>query len=412
MVLTVVIFAIAYLGMAIGRLPYLKVDRTACAFLGAIVMIVVGGIGEQAAWNSIKFETIGLMFGLMVVSSSFIVSGFYQWAAKKLASLQISSPKLLATFILVAAIMASVLTNDVVVVAMTPLLITVTISRGLNPVPFLLGFCFAANTGGVATVMGSPHNVIVAQGLDLSFVGWLGIAGIPALLSLPVVWGVIVLFYRGKWELAPSAAKPKASPVEIPLDRYETYKTGVILLALVVMFLVTDYSRAQIALGAAALLLINHRIRAKDIVGRINGRLFLLLFGLFVLNQAFTNTGLPLKLVHDLRDSGIDLHNPFWLLLVTFVLSNVVGNNPAAMMLMPYIQDGTGKLEAGAAIAFGTGLSSNMIIFGSLAGIIMVQASSDNGVKVSFGEFSKSGLPVALITMGIGAGWLWVMMHF
>jgi len=130
-----------------------------------------------------------------------------------------------------------------------------------------------------------------------------------------------------------------------------------------------------------------------------------------VLNQAFTNTGLPLELVHDLKQTGIDLHNPFWLLLVTFVLSNIVGNNPAAMMLMPYVE-GTGSLEAGAAIAFGTGLSSNMIIFGSLAGIIMVQASSDNGVKVSFGEFSKSGLPVALITMGIGAGWLWVLGHF
>jgi Na+/H+ antiporter NhaD/arsenite permease-like protein len=420
-ILTIVIFAIAYLGIAFGRLPFLKVDRTGSALLGAIVLIVVGSIGEQAAWNSIGFETIGLLFGLMVVSSAFVVSGFYRWAATRLASLNVSSPTLLAMFILVSAVMSSVLTNDVIVVAMTPLLISITLSRGLNPVPFLLGFCFASNTGAVATVMGSPQNVIIAQALELSFSGFLGVAIVPALVSLPIVWGVLTLIYRGSWELerasvvAPSVIAMQSMPSTTrsgkSLDVYETVKAGVVTVGVVVAFLVTDYSRAQIALAAAAILLLNRRIPAKDMVGNVDGRLFLLLFGLFVLNQALSNTGLPLQLVHELRGDGVDLHNPLWLFLIASVLSNIVGNNPAAMLLMPYVESGK-SVVAGVAVAFGTGFSSNMIIFGSLAGIIVVQASSAHGVRISFGQFAKAGVPVALVTMLLAAGWLWLMMHW
>jgi Na+/H+ antiporter NhaD/arsenite permease-like protein len=105
-------------------------------------------------------------------------------------------PVLLAILVAVSGILSAVLTNDVVAVAMTPLLVAITLSRGLNPVPFLLGFCFAANTGSAATIIGSPQNMIAAQGLDLSFIGFMGVAGLPALVSLPIVWMVVALLYR------------------------------------------------------------------------------------------------------------------------------------------------------------------------------------------------------------------------
>ena len=129
---------------------------------------------------------------------------------------------LLAILVAVAGLLSAVLTNDVVVVAMTPLLVAVTLSRGLNPVPFLLAFCFAANTGSAGTIIGSPQNMIAAQGLGLSFTGFLRVAALPALVSLPLVWGVTALLYRNRWQAAPAprpATPPAAGPCRPLGDR-------------------------------------------------------------------------------------------------------------------------------------------------------------------------------------------------
>jgi Na+/H+ antiporter NhaD/arsenite permease-like protein len=137
------------------------------------------------------------LFGLMVVSATFVLSGFYDWATARIANLG-SAPACCRVHRRVGGVLA-VLTNDVVVVAMTPLLLQITLARGLNPLPFLLGFCFAANAGSAGTLIGSPQNMMVGAGLGLSFPAFLRIAGLPALLSLPIIWGILLLLYRGRW---------------------------------------------------------------------------------------------------------------------------------------------------------------------------------------------------------------------
>ena len=176
MTLTLAVFLLVYVAMGVGQVPGFKVDRTGAAIVGALVLIAAGRIGPQAAWDAIDYRTVGLLFGLMVVSAAFVVSGFYGWAAHRVATLDVCPPVLLAILVAVAGLLSAVLTNDVVVVAMTPLLVAVTLSRGLNPVPFLLGFCFAANAGSAGTIIGSPQNMIAAQGLGISFNGFLRIA--------------------------------------------------------------------------------------------------------------------------------------------------------------------------------------------------------------------------------------------
>ncbi|MCB6144215.1 hypothetical protein LHK12_00620 [Providencia rettgeri] len=160
------------------------------------------------------YRTIGMLFGLMVVSASFVVSGFYSWTANRVAMLKVSPPILLAVLILVGGFLSALLTNDVVVVAMTPLLVSISLSRGLNPIPFLLGFCFAANNGAAGSLIGSPQNMIAAQGLDISFVGLLQASAIPALLSLPLTWLVLVWLYRNRWYL--TKENTLATPLKPP----------------------------------------------------------------------------------------------------------------------------------------------------------------------------------------------------
>ncbi len=402
---TLIIFLLVYLAMALGKWPGVKVDRTGAALIGALAMVIFGSISGKAAWDSISYSTLGLLFGLMVVSGAFSVSGFYQWAAASVAKLNVSPPKLLAILIIVSGLLSSVLTNDVVVVAMIPLLISLTLARGLNPIPFVLGFCFAANTGSAGTLIGSPQNMIIAQQLNLSFIDLIKVAGIPSILSLLIVWASISVLYKNKWLLNKPKATNSSTPM-ITLNKLETVKAAIVTLFVITAFILNIWPQAAVALTAAAILLINRQVSSNDVLKEVDYNLLILIVSLFVVNAAMANTGLPQTLLADLKHIGLNLNDPISLFFSSAILSNIVGNNPAVMLLTPYLHTGAESDILGAALVLGTGFSSNLIVFGSLAGIIAVEQSARYGVAISFTEFAKAGIPVAILCLGMGALWI------
>lgn len=410
--LTVLVFLLVYLAMGFGTLPGFKVDRTGAAIIGALAMLVVGSISAQAAWNAIDYRTLGMLFGLMVVSAGFSVSGFYGWVATRMTELPLSPPLLVGVMIITGAAFSAFLTKDVVAVAMTPLLVSVSLARGLNPVPFLLAFCFAVNTGSTATLIGSPQNMITAQQLGLSFNGFLKIAAVPALLSLPIVWGVIVFAYRGRWALKQPISSTANTSEADSIDLLETAKTALVAIVVIALFIFSDIPRELVAMGGAGILLVSRKISSRDMLERVDGNLLLLIMGLFVVNAAMAATGIPQDVLNYLRGAGIDLNEPISLLFVGGVLSNLVGNNPAVMLLVPYLHSGAGADARGAALALGTGFSSNMIVFGSLAGIIVVEQAAARGIKISFAEFARTGAVVMVLCMIMAASWILFLSKF
>lgn len=409
--ITIIIFLLVYLAMGCGTLPGFKVDRTGAAIIGALAMLTAGSITSQAAWNAIEYHTLGMLFGLMVVSAGFTVSGFYAWAASRVAGLSLSPPLLSAVLIAVGAGLSSVLTKDVVAVAMTPLLVSVTLARGLNPVPFLLAFCFAVNTGSTATLIGSPQNMITAQNLNISFNNFVTATAVPALLSLPIVWAVVAFAYRGRWELTAASVVKNDDQQAVPLDILETAKTALVALAVIVTFVVSDLPRDLVALAGAGVLLLSRKISSHNMLKQVDGDLILLLMGLFVVNAAVAATGLPQHFLTALAGMGINLNEPVPLFLIGGLLSNLVGNNPAVMLLIPYLHPGAaaGAEALAAALVLGTGFSSNMIIFGSLAGIIMVEEAGARGIRISFWEFARTGLVVSIACMAVALCWVYYL---
>ncbi|MBL8579885.1 MAG: transporter [Mesorhizobium sp.] len=407
--LTLLIFLLVYLAMGLGTLPGFKVDRTGASVVGGVAMLAAGSISAQAAWTAIDYSSLGMLFGLMVVSAAFSVSGFYAWTARRVAETHVAEPVLLAILIAVSGAMAAFLTNDVVAVAMTPLLISVTLSRGLNPIPFLLGFCFAANAGAAATIIGSPQNMIAAQKLHLSFAGVSEIAALPALVSLPIIWAAICLIYRGRWKWSykpPETIQPSAAGEAVEFSVAETVKAALVAAAVIAAFIFSDWPRELVALSGAGLLLLSRQVSSKDMLKHVDGNLILLIVGLFVVNAAFATTGLPQKLLGHLTAIGIDLNQPLSLFFVSAALSNIVGNNPAVMLLVPYLQLDGDVNALGAALSLGTHFSSNLVVFGSLAGIIVVERAAANGLKISFGEFTRAGALVTLATMAFATVWI------
>src|SRR4029453_7909229 len=184
----VAVFAFVYVGMILGEIPGLALDRTGIALLGALVLVVTNRIAVDVAWRAIDVPTIALLFGLMVVSAQFRLGGFYAAVVRRIDRSDHAPGVLLALVILAAAVLSAVLANDIVCLAMAPMLIEACARRRLDPIPFLLALACAANVGSAATLIGNPQNMLIGQTLELSFAGYLRDGGIPALAGLAGVW--------------------------------------------------------------------------------------------------------------------------------------------------------------------------------------------------------------------------------
>jgi len=403
MTITIVtIFTLVYVGMILGGFPGLKLDRAGIALLGAIAILASGAMNPQVAWSAIDYSTIGLLFGLMILSAQFAMSGVYEIFSNTLTKLQVGPRTLLALLIAVSGILGALLTNDVVAVALAPVILQISKKRNLNPVPLLLALACGTNAGSSATIIGSPQNILIGQNLKLSFTGFLYDAGVPSFIALGVIWVVISFFYRDKWQA--TAKLDEKAPDMGPLDRWEMIKGLLMAVGIIAAFLFTEWPRELVALAAGGLLLINARFRSKEMLDYEDWQLLVLFMGLFVVNAAFQQTGLPKRWVIDLREFGIDLQSTAWIFVLTALLSDIVTNVPSVMLLLPFAD----SPMAAPAMALASGLSSNLIIIGSLANIIVVDAAGRQGLKISFAEHARVGIPVTLISLLVAAGWLWL----
>ena len=402
---TVIVFALVYIAMALGSVPGLKVDRAGAALVGALALQVADTIEEKDAWLSVDYGTMALLFGLMVVSAQFTMSGFYTAVTARLAAVRASPEVLLVVIVFAVGALSAFLTNNVVAVAMAPLLVNACGARKLNPVPFLLALGFAANAGSVATIIGSPQNMIVAERLDLPFLEYTWATIVPALFALAVIWIVLVLLYRGQWTRETVAVGVVAA-VAVPYNRNEAVKGVIVALAVLFAFIFTSLDRVHVALAAAGILLLNRSFASRDMLREVDGGLLIMLFGLFIVNAAFAATGLPDEMIQHLSHRGVDLTDSGWLFAITALLSDIVGNTPAVILLGPYLEG----MSDGIAVTLASGFSSNLIVFGSLATIIVVEAAKDRGVIISFAEFSRSGVPITAVTLAFTFAWVTLWM--
>ena len=404
--LVVPIFLLVYLGMLLGRFPRLQLDRTGIALLGAIALLATGALDLEQAGRGVDVPTLALLFALMVVSAQLRLGGFYSRVARALASRALPPARLLLALTLAAGLLAAVFSNDIVCLAVAPVVIEACAHRGLDPVPFLLALAASANVGSAATLIGNPQNMLIGQSLGLSFSGYLASAAPPSALGLAAVWAVIALQSRGRWSAPAGPGSPGSAavdPSEIPpFDRWQTGKglgvAGLLLLA----FLFTSWPREIVALAGAGLLLTSRRLHSRQMLGLVDWQLLVLFLGLFVVNHALALTEVPAEIVADLQTRGIDPHHPGWLFAATVVASNAVSNVPAVMLLLPLASHPL----AGPVLALSSTLAGNLLVVGSIANIIVVDVAAAHGVAIDWRRHARSGVPVTLATLAIAAAFL------
>jgi Na+/H+ antiporter NhaD/arsenite permease-like protein len=401
------VFGVVYLGMILGGLPFLSLDRTGIALLGAIALIGAGALSLDEAWQAIHVPTLILLFAFMVVSAQLRMGGFYTWVTHHTGHLPLSPPKLLAALIVIVAALSAVFSNDVICLAMAPVLIDVCLARRLNPVPFLLALACSANIGSALTLIGNPQNMLIGEKLKLSFPGYMLEAVVPVVLGLGVVWALISWRTKGAWWLLPEEAATDAVPAhgEPPpqIDRWQTAKGLGVAAIVFVLFLGTPLPREVVALTAAGVLMMSRKLHSHKMLGLVDWQLLVLFVGLFVVNHALDKTGLTHRAVAELAQAGIDLHQPGPLFAAAFVLSNIVSNVPAVMLLLPVA---THDL-AGPLLALASTLAGNLLIVGSIANIIVVDAAHRRGIHIDWKRHARVGIPVTLATLAISWSWLW-----
>ncbi len=300
------VFLFVYVGMIVGEIPRLRVDRTGFALLGAIALVASGRMTTATAWAAVDVPTLALLFGLMVISAQFRLGGFYAAVTRRLGASQHSPSGLLALVIVAAGGLSAVLANDIVCLAMAPVLIEVCVRRGLDPVPFLLALACAANVGSAATLIGNPQNMLIGQTLQLSFARYLIEGGVPAVLGLGVVWLVIALAYRSAW------ARP-ATPLEsdpVAFNRWQTNKGLIVMTGVMAAFLFAPWPREVVALAGAGVLMISRRTASRELLSMVDWHLLILFIGLFVVNAAIAQSGLLSGVLMAVRQAGGDLTDP------------------------------------------------------------------------------------------------------
>lgn len=389
--LPLVLFALTYLGMALGRIPGLAIDRTGCALLGAVAFLATGEISLADAKAAIDAPTLAVLFGMMILSAQYQLSGVYTALGTWLARTR-SPRRLLLGVLVVAAALAAVLTNDVICFALTPLLATALVAGGLDALPFLLALACAANIGSALTPIGNPQNILIAQRLGLDFLPFVLACAAPVVASLAFAYLWLV---RGVPRERPAGPPPAPAADAPPLDRWQAQKAVFLTAAAIALFL-SPLPAGVTALAIAGVVLTSRRMHTRNMLALVDWQLLALFCGLFVVNHGLEQSGWTAAAQRALAGLGTDLARPVVLVPVVVLLGNLVGNVPAVMLLLPFVPQ---RPPVGWAIALTSTFAGNTVLVGSIANLIVAEQARRLGLRFGFREHLRAGLPVAVVSL-------------
>ncbi len=391
-----VVFAIGYLVFALGKLPGMKIDRPGMAIIGAVLMVAFGVVSAAEALRSIDFATLVLLFSMMLVVGCLRLAGFFEWITEHLVA-RLSPHNLLPATIFITGALSAFFVNDIICLVMVPFALTAARRMGLKPLPYLLAVATAANIGSVATITGNPQNMLIGSFSGLSYRDFLLHLGPVALIGMLLDWLVIRLLCG-----APHGAAA-AAPAEPPHMHLRELRKPAIVIALVLAGFLSGVPPAMMAALGAALMLITRTREPRLVYDEVDWGLLVFFVGLFLIVGGAERAGLT----DDLATiaARLNLQNAGILTGLTALLSNIVSNVPAVMLLKSLVPSFHNPRTGWMVLAMASTLAGNLTITGSVANLIVVERARDEA-HIGFWDYSRVGIPVTLLTLAVGWAWL------
>jgi Na+/H+ antiporter NhaD/arsenite permease-like protein len=400
-VAAVTIFGATYLVMAIGKLPGYQLDRAGAALLGASLMVALGVVSLDEAYRAIDFDTITLLLGMMIVVANLRLSGFFRLVNNWVVTRAHHPIVLLLAIVLVAGSFSAFLVNDTICLVMTPLVLDVVTRLKRDPIPYLLAIPMASNVGSVATITGNPQNMIIGSLSHIPYGTFAAALWPVAAVGLALTALLIALFYRQEFLTGERLPTVSVSPAR----HHPALVIKAVLVTVVMMvFFFAGQPVAKVAIVGGALLLFTRRVKAEKVYSEIDWPLLLMFAGLFIVVAALEANVLTPEMIAAV--GKLNLETTPVLSAITAVLSNLVSNVPAVLVLKPFIAHSSDPQRSWLVIAMASTLAGNFTLIGSIANLIVAQRARSGGVMIGFWAYFKVGAPLTVMSILFGAWWL------
>ncbi len=394
------IIIISLIGIAAGKIPYLKMNRATIAFTGSVLLIATGAITYKDALESINLNTIVLLFAMMVINANLKLSGFFHLAGRFITRKANSPQTLLAWIIVLSAFLSAIFLNDTIVLMMTPLVIEIVKVAGRNPVPYLIALAISANIGSAATFIGNPQNILIGSISGIPFFSHILKMIVPTILSLAAAWLLIIVIFKKEFEKTRFEIKSHSN---VKYYKHLLHKC-MISIAILAIGIAFGMPVTPVALAASAFLLITRRVNPEKVFHDVDFSILVFFSGLFIITYALS--GLEFYKILISKFSNYISDNIPLLSSVSLLLSNIVSNVPAVMLLEPVVKQAARQDVMWTVLALSSTYAGNLTILGSVANLIVAETAGKEKINLSFMDFLKAGLPVTLITTAIGVIWL------
>ncbi|WP_371677851.1 SLC13 family permease [Streptomyces sp. NBC_01276] len=402
------------------------VHRVAAALGGAGLMLAIGATDDNAAFHSdktgIDWNVIFLLLGMMMIVGVLKRTGLFEylaiWSVKKARARPF---RVMAMLVVITAVASALLDNVTTVLLVAPVTLLVCDRLKLSPVPFLLAEVFASNIGGTATLVGDPPNIIIASRAGLTFNDFLiHLAPLAAVLTVVLVLLCRVMFAKYFVYDEKRAAELMELREREAITEPRLLVQGLGVLALVVagfvLHPVLHYEPSVVALLGAGLLVAISKVETGEVLGEVEWPTLAFFAGLFVMVGALIETGVIGDLAGSLADAigGNELGGSMLLLGGSAVLSGIVDNIPYVATMAPITSELVADMGGNPdhvvwwALALGADLGGNATAIGASANVVVLGIAERNRHPISFWQFTKYGLIVTAVTIGVSALYLWL----
>lgn len=400
MVGALVVFCVTYLVIASRQLQWVGLDRPAGAVVGAVAMVVVGGLPMDAAIRAIDLHVVILLFGVLLIAAYLGEARFFRLTTYLVLTRARSARSLLFGLVFVVGGLSALLLNDTVCVLLTPLVVAVVVEARLPPLPYLLALASAANVGGVVSFSGNPQNMIVGAAAHgtIGFAQYFAFTVVPGVACLAATALVIWWLFRHELPTGPLADR---SPPRPAIDRALSAK-GIGALLLFVVLAAAGVELAGAAMCAAAVLMVIARTPPKQAFALVDWQLLVFFAGLFVVVAGIAHAGVLERLfsyVAPVVARG-DLVGDLAFVALVVVASNVVSNVPLVLVAVAWVPHMPEPTWGFILLAVGSTLAGTLTLFGSVANIIVMEGAGPRG-EIGFWRFLRYGAVITLVNLAV-----------